>query len=140
MQPGKRLGKLGAPMALCALSALGLSGAAHGGELALEASSARPTPTPPEPSVQRAYIDPATGELTPIRPAGVTPSAPAARASLNTSSAGLQPVMRPDGSVIVDLQGRFRSTLGASIAPDGAVMIEHLPPAGNGLEAAADRQ
>ena len=43
---------------------------------------------------------------------------------MNTSSAGLQQVVKPDGSVEVDLQGRFSSFVLAKIGPDGSIVTE----------------
>ncbi len=41
---------------------------------------------------------------------------------LNRSTAGLRQVVKPDGSVEMDLQGRFQSFALANIAQDGAVV------------------
>jgi hypothetical protein len=41
------------------------------------------------------------------------------KASLNQSDVGLEFVNRPDGSTIVDLQGRYQSMSIAKIGPDG---------------------
>lgn len=40
---------------------------------------------------------------------------------VNTSSEGLEEQRLPDGTVIVDLQGRFQSAVVATIGPDGKV-------------------
>jgi hypothetical protein len=48
--------------------------------------------------------------------------------ALSTSHQGLveAPSPVPGGGVMVDLQGRFRSMLFATIGPDGRVKIMHL--------------
>ena len=48
-------------------------------------------------------------------------------AALSTSSVGLYEEYLPDGSVMVDLQGRFRSVAFATISPDGSLQTSHQP-------------
>ena len=67
----------------------------------------------------RAYVDPATGVLMSVPPAGVTGGT--VPAATSRSGAGLVEVPAPGGGTMVDLQGRFRSTMAASIAPDGGL-------------------
>ena len=73
----------------------------------------------------RVYIDPVTGEFA-EPPAGAV-AAPSAASS--TSDAGLveTPSPVPGGGVSVDLQGRFRSPLIATIGTDGKMTMRHLP-------------
>lgn len=73
----------------------------------------------------RVYIDPVTGEFA-EPPAG---AAPALSASSSTSHAGLVETRSrvPGGGVTVDLQGRFRSSLVATMGTDGKIAIRHLP-------------
>ena len=84
--------------------------------------------TPGESGALRVYIDPETGEYT-TPPA---PEVPAARklpspAALSTSHEGLeeQPSPVPGGGTLVDLKGRFRSPLVATIDSNGKTKIEH---------------
>lgn len=80
---------------------------------------------------QMVYIDPATGEFSTPSAAGV-PMPEALRRpdpALSTSSVGLQEVVHPDGSVSVDLQGRFQSRIYGTLEPDGDVTIDHRTPA-----------
>lgn len=76
----------------------------------------------------RVYIDPVTGEFA-EPPAG---AAHAPSAASSTSDAGLVeiPSPVPGGGVMVDLQGRFRRPLVATIDADGKMTIRHLPVCG----------
>jgi hypothetical protein len=88
-----------------------------------------------------AYIDPATGGVT------TTPTEEqraAMRAALtelvNESQTGLVEVRLPDGSVVVDLQGRFHEAVVVQVAPDGTRTLQcigSIPDATNAPPAAA---
>jgi hypothetical protein len=77
----------------------------------------------------RIYRDPVTGAL------GEPPAEAPAQGplppdeALSTSSEGLveTPSPAPDGGVMVDLQGRFRSPLIATQDAEGKVTIRHSP-------------
>lgn len=73
-------------------------------------------------SGMRAYIDPATGELTsqPVVPE-LQPRGAAAAAATSTSTQGLVEQPAPGGGVMVDLQGRFQNEMRATIGADGAM-------------------
>lgn len=80
---------------------------------------------------RRVYIDPATG-----RPSSGPPPIPPGQArrpevanALSTSSEGLRevPVPLPGGGVMVDLQGRFRSQVTATVQADGTVALNCGP-------------
>ena len=73
----------------------------------------------------RVYIDPVTRDFAEL-PTGRT-LAPSASSS--TAHAGLVETRSrvPGGGVTVDLQGRFRSSLVATIGTDGKLAIRHLP-------------
>jgi len=73
--------------------------AAAGLIIYIDPETGRPTSTPTE--AQRAAMQSALAEL------------------LNYSDEGLVEVVMPDGSVVMDLQGRFQSTLIVQVAPDG---------------------
>ena len=67
-----------------------------------------------------AYIDPETGRTTSTPTEAQRAAMQAALAELlNYSDEGLVEVVMPDGSVVMDLQGRFQSTLIVQVAPDG---------------------
>jgi len=67
--------------------------------------------------------DPLTGELRTPTPQEVqTMTALTPGLLMNRSAAGLQQVLKPDGSVELDLHGRFRSFALAKIAQDGSVV------------------
>lgn len=67
-----------------------------------------------------AYIDPATGGLTSTPTEEQRAALRAALAALvNESDAGLSEVMLPDGTVVMDLQGRFQEAVVVQVAPDG---------------------
>jgi len=67
-----------------------------------------------------AYIDPATGGLTSTPTEEQRAALRAALAALvNESDAGLYEVVLPDGTVVMDLQGRFQEAVVVQVAPDG---------------------
>ena len=77
---------------------------------------------------QKAYIDPDTGQLI-TAPASIDPASPE---SNNFGQVGENPDLPPveiithaDGTVQVDLKGRFRTPLMATIGCDGVVSTEH---------------
>ena len=83
-------------------------------------------PTEPEDgAAMMVYLDPQTGQRVnrPITEAQ-RQMARSARARLNRSSEGLEVVHRPDGSMTVDLQGRFQNTSVVRRASDGTLHLE----------------
>ena len=72
----------------------------------------------------RAYADPRTGALRGTPPPGTVPPPAAA---FSRSSSGLVETRGRGGGVMVDLQGRFKSPLVATVGPDGTVHIGHDP-------------
>jgi hypothetical protein len=67
-----------------------------------------------------AYIDPSTGGLTTTPTEEQRAAMRSALAALvNDSDEGLVEVTLPDGSVMLDLQGRFQEALAVLVAPDG---------------------
>lgn len=88
------------------------------------ATEIAPATTPPGEAALRAYIDPETGEMT----IGVASDAtvaldPATQNALRRDSEGLVPVHHADGSVSVNLQGRFQSVSVVHITDDGSRII-----------------
>ena len=84
------------------------------------------------------YLDPETGQRVsrPITEAQRQMSR-SARTRLNRSSEGLEVVHRPDGSMMVDLQGRFRNTSVVRRGTDGSLHLEcdtDAEPLGHGSE------
>lgn len=73
----------------------------------------------------KVHIDPATGAVVPP-PAGIIPEITSPAAS--TSAEGLSERPLPGGGAKVDLQGRFRKPLTATIEDDGKVSIQHADP------------
>ena len=72
-----------------------------------------------------AYIDPATGGLTATPTEEQRAAMRAALAALvNDSDQGLVEVTLPDGSVMLDLQGRYQEALAVLVAPDGTRRYE----------------
>ena len=71
------------------------------------------------------YLDPETGQLTTgTEPAeAVLELNPALENALSQSSEGLVPEYHADGSVSLDLQGRFQSASIARIGKDGKVVV-----------------
>lgn len=116
---------------LCALTALTLALPA----LAEDGGAAAPAQTPtasPAPATATAppvaaagmiaYVDPVTGghTSTPTEEQRAAMRA-ALEHALSRSVEGLQEVVLPDGSVMVDLQGRFQEAVVARRAPDGTL-------------------
>lgn len=89
----------------------------------------------------RAFVDPDTGELTSPPPSdGLAPRRvldPRLARALSTSHDGLRQVRFPDGTVKVDLQGRFQSLLRARVGEDGTVSIGHVQAPGPSGEPAS---
>ena len=75
------------------------------------------------------YIDPATGQIAPPVSGKTLPPvtlSPDMLQAVSSSSVGLNEVKNPlpGGGYSVDLQGRFQSTIGVTIAPDGTVIFQ----------------
>ena len=74
-----------------------------------------------------AFIDPATGGLTATPTAEQRAAMRAALAALvNDSDLGLVEVTLPDGSVVMDLQGRFQEAVVVQVAPEGTRHMQCL--------------
>jgi len=82
-----------------------------------------------------AFIDPATGGLT-TNPTEEQRAAmrTALAALVNDSGEGLVEVRLPDGSVVMDLQGRFQEAVVVQVTPDGT---RHMQCIGSVPDAAA---
>jgi hypothetical protein len=70
---------------------------------------------------QRVQIDPQTGQVKPLTPEEARKLAEALKVLANQSSEGLKQVQHPDGSVSIDLQGRFQNVAIAKRNDDGSV-------------------
>ena len=70
----------------------------------------------------RVYVDPQSGELVsqPIT-AEQRHQANSADAAFNQDTTDLVPVQMPDGSIMLDLQGRFQQATVATVQPDGSI-------------------
>jgi hypothetical protein len=75
---------------------------------------------PPTGAGMRAHVDPQTGARVAAPPAAPAAASP----SLSRSAAGLVEVPHPSGGFVVDLQGRFRSAVRATVQPDGTVTTD----------------
>lgn len=64
-------------------------------------------------------VDPQTGEIKPLTPQEAQQLADGLKTMLNRSTEGLVEEHRPDGSVSMDLQGRFQNVAVAKINADG---------------------
>jgi hypothetical protein len=73
----------------------------------------------------RVYRDPKTGELG-APPAGIQPPglSAAEQQMLNRSDRGLQARTLPNGAVVVDLQGRFRSMAVATVRDGNKPVVQ----------------
>lgn len=70
---------------------------------------------------QDVQIDGQTGQMKPLSPEEAQKLAAGLRQEINQSTEGLQEVQHPDGSVSVDLQGRFQDVAVARKNDDGTV-------------------
>ena len=78
----------------------------------------------------RVYVDPLTGEFSAPPPWAARPDeALAPQAAFSTSEEGLveTPSPVPGGGVVVNLRGRFRSPLTATLDADGGTRMRHGP-------------
>lgn len=72
----------------------------------------------------RVFRDPVTGKLRQPTAEERRAMARQLQGLLNRSSEGLTPVSRPDGTVTLDLQGRFRNVSIARRADDGSIAVD----------------
>jgi hypothetical protein len=77
-------------------------------------------------SGMRAYFDPQTGKIGAPPPEEAAPAA-AEQSSYSTSSEGLVVVPAPGGGEMIDLQGRFQTSITATLKPDGTVETDCHP-------------
>ena len=70
---------------------------------------------------QDVKVDSQTGEIQPLTPQEAAKLAAGLKPMLNQSTEGLVQVQHPDGSVSVDLQGRFQDVTVARVNKDGSV-------------------
>ena len=66
-------------------------------------------------------VDPQTGQIKPLTPAEAQQLADGLKTMLNKSTEGLVQEKHPDGSVSVDLQGRFQNVAVARVNADGTL-------------------
>lgn len=85
----------------------------------------------PGSAAMRAVINPETGELEISAGMPALTLDPATKQALSRSDEGLTPVYHPDGSVSVNLQGRFQSASVARVDDQGKVIVctEHAEEA-----------
>ena len=92
---------------------------------------------PGESAAMMVFVDPETGERV-SRPMTEAQRQMARSVQVDRSSEGLEVVRRPDGSIVVDLQGRFQHTAVARRGPDGSVQLDcdtDAEPLGQGAAA-----
>ncbi|HYR76214.1 MAG TPA: hypothetical protein VEM96_10260 [Pyrinomonadaceae bacterium] len=70
---------------------------------------------------QDVHVDSQTGEIQPLTPQEAARLAEGLKPMLNRSTEGLVQVQHPDGSVSVDLEGRFQDVTVARVNKDGTV-------------------
>lgn len=86
---------------------------------------------PPVQGGYRAFVDADTGQLitpTPQQMREASTVSPAAKTGLRTDDRGLYEEASPSGGTIVNLQGRFRSNIYATVDESGEVTINHGAP------------
>src|SRR4029450_12861695 len=66
-------------------------------------------------------VDPQTGQIKPLSAQEAQQLAEGLKGMLNRSTEGLVPVHEADGSISVDLQGRFKNVALVPVNPDGSV-------------------
>jgi len=71
---------------------------------------------------QTVQIDPQTGQVRPLTPDEARKLADGLKELANQSTEGLQQVQHPDGSVSIDLQGRFQNVTVARKDADGTLV------------------
>lgn len=79
-------------------------------------------------STQKAYVDPQTGKFVPPPRVQAPPdNQPLSPAALSMSVETLQeePSPVPGGGMMIDLKGRYRSPITATIDGDGRTTVEH---------------
>jgi len=105
-------------------------------EQAVTQTPAAETAQPAGASGLVAFIDPETGGLssTPTEAQRAEMRAMLAD-SLNWSYEGLAEVAMPDGSFMLDLQGRFLSMLVVQVAPDGTRQFKHVAAGADAIDA-----
>jgi hypothetical protein len=93
--------------------------------LAMEKSGLSP---PNEYGTQKANVDPETGEwVSPSEHDGPVDAEPVEASALNRSAEKMEekPSPAPGGGMMIDLKGRFRSPIAATIESNGKTKIEH---------------
>ena len=103
-----------------------------------DVKTAQPAQRPGEPAGMRAYFDPKTGKIGPPPPDQAPLPSAAEQNAYSTSSVGLVVVPAPGGGEMIDLQGRFQTSITATIKPDGTVQTD-CHPAGMAPAAQAGR-
>ena len=76
-------------------------------------------------SAQKAYIDPETGELTDQPPSSSDNITSNNRVEENAELPPMEVTTHADGTVQIDLNGRFRTPLQARIGCDGQIITMH---------------
>jgi len=74
-------------------------------------------------SRQRTFVDPATGRTVEPTPEQIQALEQAVAEMLSQSTEGLEPVEQPDGTIMLDLDGRFQEIAIATVAPGGEVSV-----------------
>lgn len=100
--------------------------------------AARANPTPGMSAGMIAAVDPKTGKLVEPTPEQIRALTSPAGSTVSRSAEGLVEVHRPDGSVMIDLQGRFQDYAVARIGPDGKPVISCVPDSAAALRALRD--
>jgi len=94
-------------------------------------------PQPPGAAGMVVGIDPETGELGMPTPEQLQKISDSQQSQVDHSSAGLVEVHRPDGSVSIDLQGRFQEYATVRIGPDGNLIYQCVDGEENARRAVA---
>lgn len=94
-------------------------------------------PQPPGTAGMVVGIDPETGELGMPTPEQLQKFADSQQNQVDHSSAGLVEVHHPDGSVSIDLQGRFQEYETVRVGPDGKLIYQCVDGEENARRAVA---
>ena len=108
---------------LAALAAVAMASAQAGPETG-EKEKAATLSVPVGNGGLQVAIDPATGKLRTPTPAEARQLAAALGLMLKDTSEDLERVVWPDGTTVVDLQGRFMSVAVAAVDDDGTLVTE----------------
>jgi hypothetical protein len=127
-QPLVRLSIAVAAVAVAGIGAVSLRGQVISGHHEASPALTSPETSAPGTAALRAYLDPETGAVTVGTPGSRTALSavaldPETQNALRRDSEGLVQVHHPDGSVSMDLQGRYQCAAVAHVDENGKIIV-----------------